>query len=384
MSESAVRAIAIRLRDWAVAKALPLWASVGFDEKSGRFCEALTLEGQPASDMPIRLIVQARQVFSYALAMRRGWFPQAEAIVEKAYHAMVRDYYRADGKPGWVYSISREGTTSDPKRDLYSHAFALLAISAYVGATGRRSALALADETLSFLDASMRAPVSGGYVESLPPTDEPRRQNPHMHLFESLLSLWSNSGEGRYIARAGEMFGLFSTRFFHADTGVVGEYFDNRLAPAAGDAGKIVEPGHHSEWIWLLRWYERETGQALQSYVDPLYEHAARYGYDLAGLMVDELLVDGTCRQPSHRTWPMTEALKANLAEAKAGRAGAAAKAAEVARLLDERFFAVAPAGGWMDRLDAEGKPTAKNIPASTLYHVLCAIDELDQFARAA
>jgi len=179
------------------------------------------------------------------------------------------------------------------------------------------------------------------------------------------------------------MFGLFSTRFFHADAGVVGEYFDEELAPAAGEAGTIVEPGHHSEWIWLLRWYERETGRAVQSYVDPLYAHAARHGYDQAGLMVDELLADGTCRLPSHRTWPMTEALKANLAEAKAGRAGAAAKAAEVARLLYERFFAVAPAGGWMDRLDAAGKPAATYIPASTLYHVLCAIDELDRFAQS-
>jgi mannose-6-phosphate isomerase len=80
----------------------------------------------------------------------------------------------------------------------------------------------------------------------------------------------------------------------------------------------------------------------------------------------------------------MTEALKANVAEATAGRAGAAAKAADVAALLHDRFLASPYPGGWMDRLDASGKAAAGNMPASTLYHVLCAIDELDRFARSA
>lgn len=379
----AVQANAAQLRDWAITQALPLWATAGFDADSGRFHEALTFEGNPVPNMPTRLIVQARQVFSYALAARRQWYPQAAGVVERAYEAMVRDYHGADGKPGWAYSVFADGRIGDAKRDLYSHAFALLAIGAYVGATGRRDALALADETLTFIDRQMHAPLSGGYLEVLPATSAPRRQNPHMHLFECLLSLWSHTGEGRYLARAGEMFGLFTSRFFRPAPGTLGEYFDDTLVPAPGVAGEIVEPGHHSEWIWLLRWFERETGRSVQPYVDALYAHATRYGYDKAGLMVDEILVDGTPRMTSHRTWPMTEALKANVAEAVAGRAGAAAKAAEVAALLYERFLSSALPGGWMDRLDASGKPAAGNMPASTLYHVLCAIDEFDRLARS-
>ncbi len=371
------------LRDWAVGQALPLWATAGFDAGTGRFRESLTLEGRPILDAPTRLIVQSRQIFSYALAAQRGWYPGSVEIVESAYRALVRDYHRPDGKAGWVYSVYGDGRIGDPRRDLYSHAFALLAISSYVCATGRRDALSLADETLAFIDREMHAPMSGGYVEALPQTDTPRRQNPHMHLFEALLSLWSNTRESRYLARAGEMFGLFSSRFFRAAPGVLGEYFDDGLQPAAGSAGEIVEPGHHSEWVWLLRWFERETGRAVQPYVDSLYAHATRHGYDATGLMVDEVLIDGTHRVPSHRTWPMTEAIKANVAEAAAGRAGASAKAAELASLLFDRFFRSAYPGGWMDRLDANGRPAAETMPSSTLYHVLCAIDELDRFAHA-
>lgn len=371
----AYAAVAEKLRAWAVEQALPLWATAGFDRETGRFREALTLQGDPAPNLPTRLIVQARQIFSYALAAKRGWHPDAGAIVEQASLAMVRDYHRPDGQPGWVYSISSNGVVTDSRRDLYSHAFALLAISAYVWVTGKREALALADETLAFMDAQMRAPLAGGYIEALPTSDAPRRQNPHMHLFEAMLSLWSRTGEARYLARAGEMFGLFTTRFFLPAQGVLGEYFSSGLEPAEGAAGQIVEPGHHSEWVWLLRWFQSETGRHVQPFIDALYDHAARYGYDSRGLMVDELLADGSSKLASHRTWPMTEALKANVVEAVAGRDGAAEKAANIADLMIENFFKRVPSGGWMDRLDANGRPAADTMPASTLYHVLGAID---------
>lgn len=380
---NALKESATLLRDWAVQQALPLWATAGFDSATGRFCETLTLDGKVVPDVATRLIVQARQVFSYALAARRGWYPDAARVVDSAYRAMVRDYHKPDGRAGWAYSVHADGRIGDPRRDLYSHAFALLAIASYVRATGRRDVLSLADETLAFIDRDMHAEHSGGFVEGLPLSDVPRRQNPHMHLFEALLSLWAATGESRYLARAGEIFGLFTSRFFRANSGTLAEYFDHTLQPAAGEKGAIVEPGHHSEWVWLLRWFERETGRPVQPYVDALYGHAARHGYDKAGLMVDEVLIDGSHRLPSHRTWPMTEALKANVAETAAGRPGAAAKAAEVATLLHRHFLTAGHPGGWMDRLDADGAPAAPNMPASTLYHVLCAVDELDRLAEA-
>jgi mannose-6-phosphate isomerase len=367
---------AARLLRWAVEKALPVWAEAGFDEEHERFEERLTLGGARLPDVPVRVMVQARQIHSYALAGRRGWYRNAESLVRRAYGAMVRDYYRRDGAPGWLFSIGRDRQPAGTQRDLYGHAFALLAIGSYVGATGDRGALALADETLDWLDRNMRA-AHGGYVDALPQVDAVRRQNPHMHLFEALLNLWAHSHEARYLGRAGEMFGLFAGRFFQADPGVLIEYFDDRLVPASGAPGQVVEPGHHFEWIWLLRWYERESGTVVGRHVDALYRHAERYGSDRAGLIVDELLVDGSVKTASRRLWPMTEAIRAHLVEARLGRPGAAARAAALADLLFERFLSGATAGGWIDRLDAAGRPATDFMPASSLYHLLGAIDEL-------
>jgi mannose-6-phosphate isomerase len=159
----------------------------------------------------------------------------------------------------------------------------------------------------------------------------------------------------------------------------VGEYFTEELAPADGIAGRLVEPGHHYEWIWLLRRFERAGGRSTKRYVDALYAHADRYGFDGAGLVVDQILVDGVHRTASRRIWPITEAIRANLVEARLGRNRSAGKAAALAGLLRDRFLACDPAGGWLDQLDAEGACISQFMPASTLYHLAGAIDELGQ-----
>ena len=370
------------LCQWLAHRALPLWAGTGFDSENARFEERLSLRGERMPGVPIRLMTQARQIYVYSLAARRQWQDGAQELVEKAYGSMLRGFYRRDGRDGWIHSILRDGTIADPQRDLYAHAFVLLAIASYVEATGRRKALALADETLAFIDGFMRAGQAGGYVDALPPSDGLRRQNPHMHMFEALLALWSCSGEERYLARAGEIFGLFTSHFFRPDSGILAEYFNAALEPAEGIAGTIAEPGHHYEWIWLLRRFERASGRAVRPYVDALFAHADRYGYDSAGLIVDEVLSDGSQRTRSRRTWPVTEAIKANLAEAALGRQDAEGKAAMLAMRLQKFFLTPGFPGGWIDRLDENGTPATDFMPASTLYHVACAIDELERFVH--
>ena len=49
-----------------------------------------------------------------------------------------------------------------------------------------------------------------------------------------------------------------------------------------------------------------------------------------------------------------------------------------LADLTRRHFLTGVLPGGWMDRLDAEGRPAADFIPASTLYHLLGAVAELD------
>jgi mannose-6-phosphate isomerase len=352
-----------RLRQWAVEKALPLWAEAGFDPEHGRFLELLSLRGEPIHDTPHRLTVQARQIHTYAVAQKRGWY-RADAKIERAYRSMLRDYRH--GRT-WIFSVHRNGGPCDSRRDFYAHAFVLLAIGSLVGLTGDRAPLAVADDLLACLDTDFGA--LEGHLEVLPAVDARRRQNPHMHLFEALLNLWMNTREPRYLERAGGMFDLFARRFFEPKAGVLLEYFDEALAPAPE---RIVEPGHHCEWAWLLRWYQRETGTPVEHYVGPLLAHVERYGIDQAGLLPDELMADGMVRTPSRRVWPMTEAIKAFAVHGRHERASA------LADRLHSHFLSGVVPGGWMDRLDAQGRSAADVMPASTLYHIMGIVLELD------
>jgi mannose-6-phosphate isomerase len=365
------------LLDWSRERALPFWAERGFDRARGRFEERLSMNGDLLPEAPVRLMVQGRQIFVYARAATLGWRGGAHDLVATAFHSMVRDFHAVDGAPGWVHSISREGRVVDARRDTYAHAFVLLAIASYVEATGDRKALTLADEILAFLDANASGGASGGYVDAIPPFDEMRRQNPHMHLFESMLALFEASGEERYLSRARGLFDLFVRAFYQSDAGALLEYFDRDLRPWRGEVGRVVEPGHHFEWIWLLRRFSRFSGVDSSPQVDGLYGHALRFGAGADGLPFDEVLIDGMPRLRSHRAWPVTEAIKAHVIEAEEGRAGACDRATMFSHMLSQRFLLDAPVAGWVDRLDEQGRGVSDFMPASTFYHVFCAIAEL-------
>ena len=106
----------------------------------------------------------------------------------------------------------------------------------------------------------------------------PRRQNPHMHLFEALLNLWMNTRDPRYLERAGEIFDLFARRFFEPKAGVLLEYFDDALAPAAG-ADRRARPSLRMDLAAaLVRARDRHAGRAAMS--SALLAHVERHGID--------------------------------------------------------------------------------------------------------
>src|SRR5262249_29685053 len=199
--------------EWTRNEALPFWATVGVDHARGGFHERLDLQGRPVLHVPKRLMVQARQLYVYCHAGLLGWYPDARRLADRCVDYMMASFYRPDGKPGFVFSLAPDNRIADATRDLYGQAFALTGLAWYYRLTGDRQVLKVADEILAFLDHELSAK-QGGFVDAKPPRDTIRRQNPHMHLFEALLALEQATGDTKYVARAAQLFGLFSARFF--------------------------------------------------------------------------------------------------------------------------------------------------------------------------
>jgi mannose-6-phosphate isomerase len=364
--------IAKRVEAWLYGVALPLWAERG--ARGGLFYDELDLDGRPVAHLDLRLRVQARQLFVFSACAPRLTLPAS--FLTNAFEQMVAHCWTSDGRPGWVSRLTPDGRPADPRRDTYDHAFALFALAEYFRRSGDERARGLARETLAYMDRSLAHPL-GGYREG-DPASLPRRQNPHMHLLEALLAWAEISGEGEYLARVEQILGLFESRFFDAETGTLGEFFAEDWTRADGDAGAIVEPGHHFEWVWLLDWAARLGARDLTELGRRLYDFGLTHGLDEAGFAVDECNRQGRQTLRSRRAWPQTEIIKAHCALAARGEIPGARAYAAAERFCDV-YLATATPGLWVDQFRADGTRAAETVKASSLYHITLAFLELSK-----
>jgi len=370
-----------RLTAWMFDRTLPYWRRHGVDRQHGGFHERLDAARQPYDHDAKRILVQARQIYTFC---RAAGLTGDRTLLDAARtgFAFLCDHCRHPGG-GWRFAVSRDGGPVDERRDLYTHAFLLLALAAYHDAEGDSAAHALAGETIAYLDAALGDP-AGGYREGLDATgaalDGPRRQNPHMHLLEAFLEWFAVTGQPRWLERARSILDLFQHRFFV--DGSLREYFDDRLDPAPGAAGHCVEPGHHFEWVWLLDRYKRLSGDAaLSGKGEALYQFALAHGIGPGhGGVIDSVDSRGQVLQAGRRLWPQAEAIKAHLVRWEA--TGDAAAKLHLHRQIDALFndhLDGAPVGAWREHLDEAGNPSRDDLPASSLYHFCLAAAELQR-----
>lgn len=374
---------ALRVRRWLVEAALPLWATAGIDAEQGGFAERLSWNGRPDRDAAKRLRVQARQIYVHAHAHLLGLHPGAATAATRGFD-FVMAYGAPDGiAAGFGHAVHRTGAMIDARRDTYDHAFLLFALSWFYRATGREDVrsvvLALGDTIWTLL----RHPGGEGFAVDATGTDA-LHQNPHMHLFEAVLAAHDATGEEVFLDRARELFGLFRRRMFDPRLGVLREFYDARWQPAAGEAGRIVEPGHHCEWVWLLKWYADRVGEPLCEEAFRLHDFVERHGRPGGGaLLCDALWTDGSIARASTRSWPQTEAIKAEIAVAEARGEPLGARADATVEALFDTFLDRPVRGGWIDWVDANGAPLVETIPASTFYHVFLSFSEYLRVCKA-
>lgn len=363
----------LRLKGFVIDRALPLWATTGWDLSAGGFIERLDQNGRPDGAIPRRVRVQARQIYCFAKAAQLGWFPDGQKIALAGLEYLLAKARGAHGRPGFAHILTPAGEVLNSLRDTYDHAFVLLALATVFQLTGDSQVRAEIDSTLAFLDESLRSP-NGGFLEGIPPS-LPRRQNPHMHLFEAMIALFDATHDPQFQTRAGEIFALFVSNFYDAPTRVLGEYFEedwSHIKPAR------VEPGHQAEWVWLLSGFERITGCPTGKYRSELLQSALRYRDPATGCLVDEGDAAGNITKGTRRCWPQTEIAKAYIAQAQSGDSHATSEAGEAIVRLIRHYLTHPIVGGWYDQFDSGGKSIVDFIPASSFYHVLCAAAEAD------
>jgi mannose/cellobiose epimerase-like protein (N-acyl-D-glucosamine 2-epimerase family) len=362
------------LKSLMIEHSLPLWAGEGWDSTAGGFVEKLDIEGRAAFAAPRRVRVQARQIYCFAKAAQMGWYPEGRDIAIKGLDYLLTKARSPDGRPGFVHLLDPDGSVINSARDSYDHAFVLLALATVYRLTSDAQVRDEIASLLGFLDSGLRSP-HGGFIEGIPAT-LPRRQNPQMHLFEAMIATSEATGDPVYQSRAGDLFGLFIANLYDRQRHVLGEYFEDdwsNIEPVC------VEPGHQAEWVWLLKGFERVTGCPTERHRAELLASALRYRDEVTGCLFDEGSADGSVKKFTRRLWPQTEIAKAWIAQAEAGEQGAADEARQALDRMYRHYLRHPVPGGWYDQFDRDGRSLIEWIPASSFYHVLCAVAEAER-----
>jgi mannose-6-phosphate isomerase len=368
-----------QLKSWLVDAAYPLWWQHGADHEAGGFHERLTLDSMPTGEAR-RARLHPRQMYAFGAARALGWDGPAENGVRHALDFFLTHYLRHDG---FVRaSVDVQGAALNQAVVLYDQAFALLGFAAAFASLReerlRDCARALRQDIIAALAHGR------GFDETLDRA-APLLSNSHMHLFEACLA-WRELDSG-WDEIAANIVALVFDRFLDERIYAITEFFARDWTPISGEHGRLVEPGHQFEWAWLLlRWaaatQQPDIARRAVQLIDTteLHVHARRQ------VAMNSLVIHGNgliVRDANARLWPQTERIKASLLAAQTTGdnryVGSAARALKSLR----GYLDVPTAGLWRDTMRADGTFVIEPAPASSFYHVVCATQECERYARA-
>ncbi|QDH17938.1 mannose-6-phosphate isomerase [Swingsia samuiensis] len=369
--------------NWTSTQALPLWANQGFDSKRFLYYERLNWDGSAVNVEHLRLMVQARQVVTYCRAALDNIYDASENAV-RCIDVLERLYYQRDGLPGWIFALAPDGTPSNTTRDLYAHAFILLAYAWAYRLTGnnhyKQTARQTAGEVQHIFGASNK-----GFHDMAPAQSTIRSQNPHMHLLEAYLALFEVTSEPFYLDQAEKLVELALEHFICKKSDMLLEFFKSDWSSQEEWGENRVEPGHLFEWSWLLEEYRRLTNQnasnddRIHDAAEKLFLRGYQKGTDKkTGIVFDAMTERGVISERSTRIWPQTELMRLLC---QRYNAGSSTQNIDFLQLASKSFFqCYIPeklSGGWVDRLDQASQPLVDYMPASSLYHIYGAAREL-------
>jgi mannose-6-phosphate isomerase len=301
--------------------------------------------------------------------------------VQHGLEALERRYRRADGLYRTLCDDS--GGILDDYALLYDQAFVLLALATATKAGADPQRCTAEARQLRGTIEEKFARSGGGFVEQ-----ELRgstfQSNPHMHLLEAALAWCETDGkDGSWASLASSLVALCLAHFVDSGSGMLREFFDESGLPLSGLPGRIVEPGHQFEWAWLLaRWSEMRGDLLAREAARRLFDIGERYGIDIIrGVAIDVLLADMSPHSRQARLWPQTERLKAALTLLRHASDETQKNSLERCALAAaegvSHYLHTSVPGLWRDKMRADGTFVDETSPASSLYHIVCAVDVL-------
>ena len=354
---------------WLRQKVFPLWSTVGFNFDEKLFVENLSFEAKPLVSAS-RALVQARQIYSFAEGIRLQLIERelATKLLKLSAQTLVEKYTLPNGAV--VHSIDHKGYLNTDL-DLYSQAFALFGYAQAYEMCGDIAFKNAALKNASYLYTE-RVNAAGGFTE-IKNNQLLFQSNPHMHLFESAIAWMKIDSDPVWTKLAGELCELCLSRFIDPASGILAEHFDQNWQPIRENGNFVFEPGHHYEWSWLFKQYQKLNRKFKNEISEKLFNIAEDKGLSSdKALALDEVWSDGEPKKRSSRFWPQSERVKAAVVLDKH-------LVAEMAMQSLVKNFLILEKGLWKDTRLENGSFQDQVVKASSLYHIINAISEYVQ-----
>jgi mannose/cellobiose epimerase-like protein (N-acyl-D-glucosamine 2-epimerase family) len=262
-------------REWArehFIKLLGHWMEFAPTE-SGFFRTDANERWERRGEAPATLVTQTRLIFTFSKGME---FLQAlngsTELSEKLKSALSKsipfllERFRDTEYGGWFFSVDDKGHVVSEEKDLYGHAFVILALATAASnpelCSFHSDLSAAARATIRFVMESFRDSESGfiryksrDMSEDL---DDKRTQNSIMHLFEALSAAimpegFSDGTKQAAEEAANEVLAFVLDRLYDVRHHCLPEFYDEHWKQLPPSEGGEIDIGHQFEWSFLLR-----------------------------------------------------------------------------------------------------------------------------------
>lgn len=240
---------------------LPYWTAKMTDNINGGFFGRIDADEKVYRDAEKGGILNARILWTYSSAYRVLKDPEYLRMATRAKEYILK--YFIDNDHGGTYrSLTATGEPSDTRKQIYSQAFFVYALSEYCRATGDKQALQKATEIFECIEKHALDKDLNGYYEvfSRDWTRSPDRligeqnasvektMNTHLHIMEAYANLYRVWPDERIKERLANLVNIFLNRIIDKDTYHLICFMERDWDPV----GSIDSYGHDIEASWLL------------------------------------------------------------------------------------------------------------------------------------
>ncbi|NWG75736.1 MAG: AGE family epimerase/isomerase, partial [Rubrivivax sp.] len=316
-------------------------------------------------------------IYNFATGYRLTGLQEYRDAVERGAVALI-EHFGTDDPGMWLWAVDESGRPLDAHFSAYGHAFVVFGLAHAFAATGEERFRDAAQATAHALATRFRDE-HGGIIPTLAATGSDtgavRSQNPIMHLFEALLTLGHEAGDGDALEAAAAL-AEWVFRHLMRDDAILPEVYSRDWQPLPeGDGGRI-DVGHQFEWAFLLS-RAVEIGAVPPRAVATgrrMLENGLRLGYDARdGGIWSPAMPDGRIVNRSKGWWEQCEAARALHRYASAHQCPTCAAARDATLALCRGRFVDPEHGGWFMRIEPDGTipSTDKGNEWKVDYHVV-------------